>query len=85
MSKHYRNKDLITQMNKRLLEQGIVLVNNGVPEKTLYFKYLGNYYTTNQNRTKRYSLDNPLWHSDRDKTFFWKTLQVLTKKAHKVH
>ena len=66
-----------------LVDTGTILMNTGVPERTLYFKFLGSYYCDNPHRVYRYSLDNPKWVGHSDSTFT-KVFLVLTGKAHRL-
>lgn len=59
-----------TERNITLIENGTVLRNVGVPNKTLAFKLWGKYYTTAPKRTRKYRFDNPMWEPYSDCAIF---------------
>ena len=63
-----------------LLDKGIVLRNQYI----FAFKFLGNYYSTNLKRTKRYSFDDIGWKATKYeivRSTIWKLEKIILGKA----
>lgn len=66
------------ERNQREVENGVVMTSNAI----FYFKFFGNYYTTNLKRKRgKYSLDDYTWKPDTSKGFWWKAGRVLFKEV----